>query len=191
MPKRCSWCSTDPIYENYHDLEWARPVHQEHLLFEMLCLEGQQAGLSWLTVLKKRSNYRQHFFQYPIADIAQISDEQLIIKYKDIGLIRHLAKLTAIRDNAIAWQAMKKKGFEPSEWLWQFSGEQTTYNAVNSEQPVATQTPASVAMSKALKKHGFKFVGPTICYAFMQAVGMVNDHDDSCDFKYPPQKKSS
>ena len=189
MSKRCSWCSTDPLYQDYHDLEWGRPVYQEHLLFEMLCLEGQQAGLSWLTVLKKRSHYRAHFFQYPITDIAQISDADLALKAQDRGLIRHLGKLTAIRDNAIAWQAMKKKGFNPAEWLWQFSGEQPIHNAVNAAHPVATQTATSVAMSKALKRHGFKFVGPTICYAFMQAVGMVNDHDDSCHFKYPPQHK--
>ena len=184
MLKRCSWCSADPIYQHYHDLEWGHPVHQEPLLFEMLCLEGQQAGLAWLTVLKKRSHYRQHFFQYPIHYIAKISDEELALKAQDPHLIRNLAKLTAIRDNAIAWQAMSKKGFFLPEWLWQFSGEQPLCNPVNAEQPVATYTEASVAMSKALKRHGFKFVGPTICYAFMQAVGMVNDHDDDCHFKH-------
>lgn len=185
MLKRCSWCSTDPLYQAYHDLEWGHPVYQEPLLFEMLCLEGQQAGLSWLTVLKKRRSYRQHFFQYPIADIAKISDQDLALKAQDPQLIRHLAKLTAIRDNAIAWQTMSKKGFFLPEWLWQFSGEQRLCNPVNANRPVATSTEASIAMSKALKRHGFKFVGPTICYAFMQAVGMVNDHDDDCHFKYP------
>jgi DNA-3-methyladenine glycosylase I len=184
MVTRCSWCSTDPIYQEYHDLEWGQPLHQEHLLFEMLCLEGQQAGLSWLTVLKKRRHYRAHFFQYPISDIAQISDAELELKLQDDGLIRHLGKLSAIRDNAIAWQVMKKKGFSLPKWLWQFSGEQPVCNRVNQDCPVASQTQASIAMSKALKQHGFKFVGPTICYAFMQAVGMVNDHDDTCHFKY-------
>ena len=183
MSKRCSWCSTDAIYQDYHDFEWGRPVHEEHLLFEMLCLEGQQAGLSWLTVLKKRSSYRAHFFQYPIHDVAKISDAELEIKLQDHQLIRHLSKLKAIRDNAIAWQTMRSKGFELDKWLWQFSGPQPLNNPVNKDHPVVSQTPASIAMSKALKQHGFKFVGPTICYAFMQAVGMVNDHDDDCDFK--------
>lgn len=191
MLKRCSWCSTDPLYQHYHDFEWGHPVHQEPLLFEILCLEGQQAGLSWLTVLKKRSSYRQHFFQYPIAYIANISDQELAIKAQDPNLIRHLAKLTAIRDNAIAWEAMSKKGFFLPEWLWQFSAEHTTHHAVNPKQAVVTQTQASVAMSNALKRHGFKFIGPTICYAFMQAVGMVNDHDDDCHFKYPSRHPSS
>ena len=183
MVTRCSWCSTDSIYQDYHDLEWGRPVHEEHLLFEMLCLEGQQAGLSWITILKKRSHYRAHFFQYPLADITQISDAELLLKLQDPNLIRNLAKLTAIRDNAIAWQTMRKKGFELPKWLWQFSGEQPICNPVNEDHPVATETAQSIAMSKALKQHGFKFVGPTICYAFMQAVGMVNDHDDDCAFK--------
>ena len=191
MVTRCSWCSTDPIYQDYHDLEWGQPLHQEHLLFEMLCLEGQQAGLSWLTVLKKRRHYRLHFFQYPIEYIAQISDAELELKLQDSGLIRHLGKLSAIRDNALAWQAMKAKGFELPKWLWQFSGQQPVCNRVNQDYPVATQTNASVAMSTALKQHGFKFVGPTICYAFMQAVGMVNDHDDECHFKYATTHRSS
>lgn len=186
MTTRCSWCSTDPLYIEYHDFEWGHPVYQEPLLFEMLCLEGQQAGLSWLTVLKKRRHYRQHFFQYPIAYIAEITDEELQLKCQDAGLIRHLGKLTAIRDNAIAWQMLTQKGFHLSEWLWQFSGLEPIVNSVPHYQDLPTQTAASKAMSKALKRNGFKFVGPTICYAFMQAVGMVNDHEDHCAFKDPP-----
>ena len=144
---RCTWCSNDPLYIAYHDDEWGKACRDEAYLFEMLCLEAQQAGLSWITVLKKRDCYRQHFFQYSIAQIAQLSDAELQHKQQDAGLIRHLAKLTAIRDNAIAWQR--------------------------------------------LKKNGFKFLGPTSCYAFMQAVGMVNDHENHCAFKDIQERTSS
>lgn len=106
-PQRCGWCSDDPLYITYHDQEWGKPEYDEQRLFEMLCLEGQQAGLSWITVLKKRQAYRQHFFQYPIAKIAGLSDELLQQKMQDSGLIRHLGKLKAIRDNAVAWQKLK------------------------------------------------------------------------------------
>lgn len=183
MTQRCSWCSTDPLYIDYHDQEWGRPVYEAHLLFEMLCLEGQQAGLSWWTVLKKRSCYRQHFFQYPIAHIAQFSDHDLQLKLHDQGLIRHIAKLSAIRDNAIAWQTLTHKGFHMHEWLWQF-----VENLPPSPQPIDelqrfAYIEASKNMSKALKRNGFRFVGPTTCYAFMQAVGMVNDHEEQCHMK--------
>ena len=183
MLSRCSWCSTDPMYQDYHDQEWGRPVHEPHLLFEMLCLEGQQAGLSWLTVLKKRSAYRAHFFQYPIAHIANLSDAELHKKSQDSALIRHLAKLTSIRDNAIAWQNMQSKGFAMQQWLWRFA-EQSAQPVQPPEHPIPQYTQASILMSKALKQHGFKFIGPTICYAFMQAVGMVNDHEANCAFRY-------
>jgi DNA-3-methyladenine glycosylase I len=183
MAQRCSWCSDHPLYRDYHDLEWGHPIYEENLLFEMLCLEGQQAGLSWLTVLKKRRSYRQHFFQYPIAHIAQISDQELHNKLQDHGLIRHLGKLSAIRDNAIAWQALKYKGFPMVEWLWQFVDQQPQRNAVPDIQKLPAYTVASTKMSQALKRNGFRFVGPTTCYAFMQAVGMVDDHADDCDFK--------
>ena len=110
--QRCGWCSSDPLYIAYHDHEWGKPQFDEQHLFEMLCLEGQQAGLSWITVLKKRESYRQHFFQYPIAQIAQFSDEQLQEKCLDARLIRHIGKLKAIRDNAIAWEQMKSHGID-------------------------------------------------------------------------------
>ena len=182
--KRCGWCSNDPIYINYHDQEWGRPVQDEQHLFEMLCLEGQQAGLSWITVLKKRECYREHFFQYSIADIANFSDADLEIKVQDTGLIRHIGKLKAIRDNAITWQNLKKDNVDVVAWLWEFIQQKTIINDVPDYKKAPAQTDLSILMSKQLKRKGFKFVGPTTCYAFMQAVGMINDHEDDCAFKY-------
>lgn len=181
--QRCGWCSSDPMYMAYHDEEWGKVSHDETHLFEMLCLEGQQAGLSWITVLKKRDHYRQHFFQYPIAEIAQFSDAKLESMLQDAGLIRHLGKLKAIRDNAIAWQKMKDTHLDVTDWLWSFVAQQPLENDVADYRQAPAQTEISMALSKALKKQGFKFVGPTTCYAFMQAVGMVNDHENDCSFK--------
>lgn len=181
--QRCGWCSSDPLYIAYHDEEWGKPEHDEARLFEMLCLEGQQAGLSWITVLKKRESYRAHFFQYPITQIATLSDEQLENKLSDAGLIRHLGKLKAIRDNAIAWLKLKDEVDDVSSWLWSFVDHQTSNNDVIHYRDAPAQTEISQKLSKTLKKRGFKFVGPTTCYAFMQAVGMVNDHENHCQFK--------
>ena len=181
--QRCGWCSSDPLYITYHDKEWGKPEHNEAQLFEMLCLEGQQAGLSWITVLKKRENYRTHFFQYPITQIATLSDEQLENKLSDAGLIRHLGKLKAIRDNAIAWLKLKDEVDDVSSWLWSFVDHQTRNNDVLNYRDAPAQTEISQKLSKSLKKRGFKFVGPTTCYAFMQAEGMVNDHENHCEFK--------
>lgn len=182
--KRCGWCSNDPIYMAYHDQEWGRPIYDEQQLFEMLCLEGQQAGLSWITVLKKRECYREHFFHHPIAYIANLSDEDLELKVQDAGLIRHIGKLKAIRDNAIAWQNLKNNGENVSAWLWSFVQNKTIVNDVPNYKNAPAQTELSALMSKQLKKKGFKFVGPTTYYSFMQAVGMINDHEDDCSFKY-------
>ena len=181
--QRCGWCSDDPLYISYHDLEWGQAVFAEAHLFEMLCLEGQQAGLSWITVLKKREAYRQHFFQYSIAEIAAFSDDDLTLKLQDAGLIRHRGKLQAIRDNARAWQKLKDADIDVVTWLWGFVAQRPIRNDVPDYRLAPAQTNASVTMSKALKKNGFKFVGPTTCYAFMQAVGMVDDHENHCHFK--------
>ncbi|AOA56942.1 DNA-3-methyladenine glycosylase I [Acinetobacter larvae] len=179
---RCGWCSDDPLYQHYHDQEWGKPTHEAALLFEMLCLEGQQAGLSWITVLKKRAAYRQYFFQHPIADIATLSDATLAQYCQDSALIRHIGKLTAIRDNAKAWLQLSQQ-HDVVQWLWNFVEGETIQNTVPDYKQAPAQTEISQRMSKALKKNGFKFVGPTTCYAFMQAVGMVNDHEDHCSFK--------
>lgn len=187
--QRCGWCSSDPLYMQYHDQEWGQVQNNEAALFELLCLEGQQAGLAWITVLKKRSAYRQHFFQYSIEQIAQLSDAALLAKLSDAGLIRHLGKLHAIRSNAQAWLALKQQNIDVVIWLWSFSDSQHRMKSVEHYKTLPAQTAESQAMSKALKKAGFKFVGPTICYAFMQASGMVNDHENHCTFKkiLPPR----
>lgn len=181
--QRCGWCSDDPIYVAYHDQEWGVPNRNEQHLFEMLCLEGQQAGLSWITVLKKREHYRRHFFNHPIETIAALSDAALDEKCLDAGLIRHIGKLKAIRDNAIAWQNMRAQNIDMVNWLWDFVEQKTIENDVEHYQHAPAQTELSLKMSKTLKKNGFKFVGPTTCYAFMQAVGMVNDHENNCHSK--------
>ncbi len=178
--QRCGWCSDNPLYIAYHDQEWGKPNRNEQHLFEMLCLEGQQAGLSWITVLKKREAYREHFFHRPIAEIAELTDQHLEYKLQDAGIIRHIGKLKAIRDNAIAWQNMQTQGIDMVQWLWDFVGNTTIINDVPDYKQAPTQTETSQKLSKALKKNGFKFVGPTTCYAFMQAIGMVNDHENEC-----------
>lgn len=183
--QRCGWCSEDPTYIDYHDNEWGKANFNEQHLFEMLCLEGQQAGLSWITVLKKREAYRQHFFQHPIDQIAQLSDDDLAEKCKDAGLIRHIGKLKAIRDNAQAWGNMRNQNIDMVQWLWDFVDQKTQFNDVERYQDAPAQTPLSQQLSKSLKKNGFKFVGPTTCYAFMQAVGMIDDHENNC-----PQKST-
>ncbi len=168
--QRCGWCC----------------------LFEMLCLEGQQAGLAWITVLRKREAYREHFFQYSIQSIAALTDQQLELKLKDARLIRHRGKLHAIRENAQAWLRLQQQGINLGQWLWSFAQQPRLNNDVADYRQAAAQTIESQIMSKALKKAGFKFVGPTICYAFMQAVGMVDDHENHCHFKtiYSHSKKS-
>ncbi|OTG64328.1 DNA-3-methyladenine glycosylase I [Acinetobacter silvestris] len=181
--QRCGWCSNDPLYMAYHDHEWGKPNHDEKHLFEMICLEGQQAGLSWITVLKKRESYREHFFQYAIEDIAQFTNEHLESKLQDTGLIRHIGKLKAIRDNAIAWQNMKNQGINMVDWFWNFVDQQPLINDVPDYKQAPAQTKMSQKISKTLKKNGFKFVGPTTCYAFMQAVGIVNDHENNCTYR--------
>lgn len=184
MKYRCTWVGDSELYQHYHDHEWGKPIRDEKLLFEQLCLESQQAGLSWITVLKKRACYRQHFFQYDIAEIAQFSDDILMEKCQDQGLIRHLAKLKAIRDNAQAWLNLKQQGIDVVHWLWDFMEQQPIIHSIDQSNPPPSQTEISVKLSKQLKKHGFKFVGATTCYAFMQAVGMVDDHHNQCFCKH-------
>ena len=181
--QRCGWCSDDPLYITYPDQEWGQALLDENRLFEMLCLEGQQAGLAWITVLRKREAYREHFFQYSIESIASLTDQQLQLKLEDASLIRHRGKLNAIRENAQAWLKLRQQGINLVEWLWSFAQQPRLNNDVMDYRQAPAQTIKSRKMSKALKQAGFKFVGPTICYAFMQAVGMVNDHENHCDFK--------
>jgi DNA-3-methyladenine glycosylase I len=178
--KRCWWCGTDPLYIDYHDNEWGRPVHDDSKLFEMLILEGAQAGLSWITILRRREGYRAVFDAFDPSVNAAYSDEQLEAKLKDERIIRNRLKVFSVRTNAIAFLKIVESYGSFDAFIWQFTGGKTIVNALQSASEVVATSPESDAMSKALKKLGFKFVGSTICYAYMQAVGMVNDHLTDC-----------
>jgi DNA-3-methyladenine glycosylase I len=177
---RCGWVSDDPLYLAYHDEEWGVPVHEPLRLFEFLLLEGAQAGLAWITVLKKRAHYREVFDGFDPQRIARWDDARKAALLADPGIIRNRAKIDAAIANARAWLAMQEAGEDPVAWLWQFCDGVPRQNHWRSLSEVPATTPASEAMSKALRQRGFKFVGSTICYAFMQAVGMVNDHTVDC-----------
>ena len=180
MPKRCDWVGNDPLYIDYHDTEWGVPVHDARTLFEYLLLEGAQAGLSWITVLKKRDHYRTVFDNFEPERIAQYDSAKKTMLLSDTGIIRNRAKIDAAVGNAQAWLALQEQGIEPVAWLWEFVGGAPRLNHWRSIAEVPASTTESDAMSKALKARGFKFVGSTICYAFMQATGMVNDHLCDC-----------
>ncbi len=180
FPQRCAWAGPDPLYRAYHDTEWGVPVDDERRLFEYLLLEGAQAGLSWITVLKKRARYREVFDGFDPERIARYDDAKRTELLADAGIIRNRAKIDAAIGNARAWLAMREAGIDPVAWLWDFTGGRQVANAFASPADVPASTPTSDAMSKALRSRGFKFVGSTICYAFMQAVGMVNDHPVGC-----------
>ena len=185
MIKRCAWSEELPIYRDYHDNEWGKPQFDEQKLFEKLCLEGQQAGLSWITILKKRENYRNAFFHFDPEKVAQMTAEDIDQCMQNPGLIRYRAKLQAIVKNAQAFLAMKKCGENFSDFIWSFVNDQPQMNDIPELSVVPAQTPTSIEMSKALKKRGFVFVGPTTCYAFMQSMGLVNDHWNQCHCKSP------
>lgn len=176
MP-RCFWCNEDPLYIAYHDQEWGVPQRDVGALFEMLLLEGFQAGLSWITVLKKRARYREVLFGFDPQRLAQMTDEEIEARMQDPGIIRNRAKLRAARQNAQAWLRLE----DPSALLWSFVGDAPRINRFADRSEVPAVTAEAEAMSKALRKLGFTFVGPTICYAFMQATGMVMDHTLDCD----------
>ncbi|GLR07505.1 DNA-3-methyladenine glycosylase I [Mixta theicola] len=182
--QRCGWVTTDPLYQTYHDGEWGIAQTRSTALFEMLCLEGQQAGLSWITVLKKRENYRAAFYQFDPQTVALMNEADIDRLMQNSGLIRHRAKLNAIVTNARAYLAMQENGEDFSRFIWSFVDDQPQINHFADAAAIPTQTPVSLALSKALKKRGFKFVGSTICYAFMQACGLVNDHITPC-FRHP------
>ncbi len=180
MTARCPWCGTDPLYVAYHDEEWGVPSRDDRHLFEMLCLEGQQAGLSWITVLKKRERYRERFFAFDIERVARIRAAGIESRLADAGLIRHRGKLEAIVDNAKAARTVAGEYGTLGAYLWSFVDGKPIVNRFRTLRGVPAKTPIAEAMSKDLKKRGFRFVGPTTCYAFMQACGMVNDHLTTC-----------
>jgi DNA-3-methyladenine glycosylase I len=176
---RCPWAKTD-LYVQYHDAEWGVPIHDDRLLFEFLILEGAQAGLSWETILKKRDNYRAAFEQFEPALIAKYGDRQCQKLLSNEGIVRNRLKIAAAIQNAKMFLAVQNEFGTFDKYVWGFVAHKTKQNAWKSIKEVPAKTPESDAMSKDLKKRGFKFVGSTICYAFMQATGMVNDHLVSC-----------
>lgn len=177
---RCSWCLKDELYMNYHDNEWGIPQHDDRHLFEMICLEGAQAGLSWYTVLSKRENYRKAFDNFDAKKIAKYSDKKIEALLHDAGIVRNRLKVNAFVTNAKAFLAVQKEFGSFDKYIWQFVGGKPIVNSLRGMQDAQAKTPISDAMSKDLLKRGFKFVGSTICYAFMQAVGMVDDHFNDC-----------
>lgn len=177
---RCGWVNTDPLYVAYHDQEWGVPVYDDRKLFEMLCLEGAQAGLSWYTILQRREGYRVAFDGFDPSVIATYDEAKQAELVKDARIIRNRAKVKAFVENANAFLQVQAEFGTFSAYIWHFVGGTPQVNCPATLKEVPAETEASHAMSKALKKRGFKFVGPTICYAFMQACGLVNDHTVEC-----------
>lgn len=182
--KRCSWVRTEnPIYVAYHDEEWGRPLHDDQALFELLCLETYQAGLSWETVLNKRAAFRQAFYHYNINKVAQMTDQELNALLDNPTIIRNRAKLYATRSNAQAFLRIQAEFGSFDQFVWSYVGGMPHIHAVVDYRQAPAQTDLSQKISKVLKKHGFKFVGPVCVYSFMQAAGLVNDHENQCEWK--------
>ena len=188
MPTRCKWPGTDPEYLAYHDDEWGVPLHDDRLLFEFICLEGQQAGLSWITILRKRANYRKRFKDFDATKLAKLPDETIEELLLDTGLIRNRLKLYSIRGNAVAFLQTQKEFGSFDKYIWSFVGGKPLDGKRKPDGQMPATSAESDAMSKDLKKRGFKFVGSTICYAFMQAAGMINDHTSNC-YRYQEVKR--
>jgi DNA-3-methyladenine glycosylase I len=184
--RRCAWAKTE-ISIDYHDKEWGVALHDDPALFEFLILEGAQAGLSWETILRKRDNYRRAFDNFDACKVANYSRAKVRELLSDPGIIRNRQKIAAAIENAGAFLAVQKGFGSFDRYIWQFVGGKPRRNKFRTPQEIPTRTPESDAMSKDLIRRGFKFVGPTICYAFMQAVGMVNDHTTDC-FRHAPER---
>ncbi len=180
MKTRCTWAGTEPIYIKYHDTEWGVAVHDDRRLFEFLILEGAQAGLSWLTILKKRPNYIKAFDNFDPRKVAAYNPRKVKELISNAGIIRNRLKIEATIQNARSFLAVQQEFGSFDKYIWQFVGGKTLKNSWNSVAEIPAQSEASAAMSSDLKKRGFKFVGPTICHAFMQATGLVNDHTVDC-----------
>ena len=177
---RCGWCLSDPIYVKYHDEEWGTPVHDDKLLFEFLVLESFQAGLSWLTILKKRENFRKAFSNFDVKKVAKYDEKKYEALMQDAGIIRNQLKIRAAINNAQRFIEIQKEFGSFDKYVWSFVGEKPLRNKLKSLKEIQPKTKISDAMSADMGKRGFKFRGSTICYAFMQAVGMVDDHLDNC-----------
>ncbi len=180
MTDRCAWCGTDPLYTAYHDLEWGVPSHDDRHLFEMLVLEGAQAGLSWITILRKRENYRRAFDGFNAERMARYGESDRARLLADAGIVRNRLKIDAAIANARAMLSVRERFGSLDALLWRFVEDSPSAAPPRSLAEIPAQTPVSQAMSRELKRLGFRFVGPTVCYAFMQAVGMVNDHVAEC-----------
>jgi DNA-3-methyladenine glycosylase I len=185
---RCTWCGDDPLYMAYHDDEWGVPVHDDRLLFEFLILEGAQAGLSWLTILKKRENYRKAFDSFDIETAATYSQDDINRLLADSGIVRNRLKINSAIKNARGVISIQEEFGSLDSYLWRYVDGIPKQNEWKSMAEIPAKTELSEMMSTDLKKRGFNFVGPTICYAFMQAVGMVNDHTTDC-FRHKEIKK--
>jgi DNA-3-methyladenine glycosylase I len=178
--KRCVWAGSDALYQNYHDTEWGVPLHDDEKLFELLILEGAQAGLSWITILRKRENYRAALDNFNAQKIALYRPEKIESLMQNSGIVRNRLKLNSVVINAQQFLAVQAEFGSFDQFIWQFVGGMQLQNVRRDMSEVPSSTVESDAMSKALKKRGFKFVGSTICYAFMQTTGMVNDHTTDC-----------
>ncbi|UYW00806.1 DNA-3-methyladenine glycosylase I [Flavobacterium agricola] len=177
---RCFWCSNHPLYIQYHDEEWGKPVYDDAKLFEMLLLESFQAGLSWFTILVKRENFKQAFSNFDVQAIAKYGDDKIAELLQNDGIIKNKLKIKASITNALAFIAIQKEFGSFSKYLWSFTNNQIVNNSHITKQHFYVTTPISDAISKDLKKRGFKFLGSTTVYAYMQAIGMVNDHTEDC-----------
>ena len=194
MPKakelvRCSWATSSPLMEAYHDTEWGVPVHDDAVLFEFVTLEGAQAGLSWDTVLRKRERYREVFAGFDRARVAEFTPKKIDAIMTDAGVIRHRGKIESVVSNALAIVAIAAECGSFDAYLWSFVGGKPLPARVQTRADVPTSTPLAESLSTDLKKRGLRFVGPTIVYAFMQAVGMVNDHVAECAFRTPARRR--
>jgi DNA-3-methyladenine glycosylase I len=178
--KRCGWCLKDALYMEYHDKEWGTPLHDDQKLFEFLVLESFQAGLSWYIVLKKRDNFRKAFANFDAKKVAKFEQKKFDQLMQDAGIVRNRMKIEAAINNAKCFLQIQKEFGSFDKYVWSFSNGKTIINKRKSLQDIPAKTPESDAMSKDMGKRGFKFRGSTICYAFMQAVGMVDDHLDHC-----------
>lgn len=181
--QRCAWAGSDPLYVAYHDDEWGKPVHDDRVLFEFLILEGAQAGLSWITILRKRENYRKAFDNFDPVLVAQYDDSRIASLMSDPGIVRNRRKIEAAVNNAKRFLEVQKEFGSFSSYMWSFVGGKPIKNSWVSLSEIPAKTALSDVFSKDLLKRGFKFVGSTICYSHMQAVGMINDHVTSC-FRY-------
>ena len=180
---RCSWAGEKSIYIKYHDEEWGVPVHDDQNFFEFLCLEGQQAGLSWITILNKRESYKRLFYNFNVLKVSKMSDSEIESLLLDKSIIRNRLKLYSIRNNAVFFLEIQKEYGSFNDYIWSFVNGKTIHNNILNINDIQTKNEISDKMSKDLKQKGFKFIGTTICYAFMQATGLINDHVKTC-FRY-------